>query len=244
MAIQPSLPGLVTVPTRSTKNRILTALPEWERDSLFRSAKLVECAERHTFYTPASPPEHGYFLEAGMASELIRMRTGKAADAAPIGVEGFVGMQLLLNPEATFHECVVQLPGRAWRIPADHAWKAFQELPRFRTLMLRYAHARFVQATQCSACNLLHSLHQRLGRWMMLAYQHANTKTLKITQVYLSEMLGANRTTVTLALGEFQRAGMISYSRGLVQITNLEALNDASCECNAVIGAAMDQIFR
>jgi len=48
-------------------------------------------------------------------------------------------------------------------------------------------------------------------------------------------MLGVSRTSVTVVAHTLQQAGIIKYSRGKIQITNLEGLQDAACECYAAV---------
>ena len=230
-------------PQRRVRNRLLAALPEEERQQVLRHAELLDLPQRKTLFSPAQPLKVGYFFESGMASELIRMQSGRAADVSPIGIEGFVGMPVLLNGGKTYHECVVQLPAKVWRIPGNELCQAYAELKTFRGYIHRYIHARFVQATQCSACNLLHSVTERLGRWLLLASHHADTSVFQVTQEFLSDMLGANRSTITIMLGQFQRSGLISYSRGVVHIENRESLNEVACECNQMITSAIDEVF-
>ena len=54
---------------------------------------------------------------------------------------------------------------------------------------------------------------------------------LQLTHDFLGQMLGAPRTTVTLAAGLLHRAGLIDYSRGVVTIKNRAQLENAACEC-------------
>ncbi len=48
-------------------------------------------------------------------------------------------------------------------------------------------------------------------------------------------MLGTDRPTVTLTAGILQKKGIIEYTRGAVKVVNRKKLEDAACECYAVI---------
>jgi Mn-dependent DtxR family transcriptional regulator len=48
-------------------------------------------------------------------------------------------------------------------------------------------------------------------------------------------MLGVRRPTVTVALGTLQQAGLITVSRGTIEVVDREGLEAASCECYGVI---------
>jgi DNA-binding FadR family transcriptional regulator len=52
-----------------------------------------------------------------------------------------------------------------------------------------------------------------------------------LTQEFLSEMLGVRRTSVTEVAHKIQADGVISYSRGVIKILDLDALKALSCEC-------------
>lgn len=169
-----------------------------------------------------------------MASELIRISDGRTVDAAPIGRDGLVGIPALFADQP-IHHCVMQIPGQAWRASVQSVRTALQESASFRRLLDTVVEARFAQATQCAACNLLHSIEQRLARWLLTARFHARSDTLNITQQFVSEMLGANRSTVNLTLGIFERAGLIEFRRGVVHIVDAGKLGDVACECYAVI---------
>jgi DNA-binding IclR family transcriptional regulator len=104
--------------------------------------------------------------------------------------------------------------------------------------------ARFVQGIQCAACNLLHNMKQRMARWLLATRMHSGAEAFQISQEYLSEMIGANRSTVTQCLGTLERAGLIALDRGTISIVNCEALTEVACECYRVIEAAFAQVTR
>ena len=51
-------------------------------------------------------------------------------------------------------------------------------------------------------------------------------------------MLGVKRTSVTVAAKELQRAGVIKYRRGSIEVRDLEGLQDSACECYEAVGTA------
>lgn len=218
-------------------------LPAHERELILGKAEQIDAAQRDVLYRPAEPMKFAFFPESGMASELIRVGNGQAADVSPVGRDGFLGLSLVLSDGTTSHEGVMQISGTLWRIGAGDIREVFDECQAFHTLIQRYAFARFVQASQCCACNLLHSVQERLARWLLVGLQYAEANTFRITQEYLSEMLGANRSTVTLLMHKFQRAGIVDYWRGTVEVKNRDRLVETACECNREISSAMDRVF-
>lgn len=217
------------------RNSILAALTESEKSALLRNADREELAPRQTFFAPGVPIRSIFFLEDGMASELVRLSDGRAVDIAPIGIEGLIGLPLLLGATSNHHHSLMQIQGSATRVPATDALRCLNQGQQFRTLVFRYAHARFLQTTQSAACNLLHTIEQRLARWLMVARFHTRKESFGITQEFLAEMLGANRSTITMALRDFEKSGLVNYRRSFLEIINREKLAGVACECYRIV---------
>jgi CRP-like cAMP-binding protein len=217
----------------------LEALPEHERNRLIEAAELVEIEQGHSFYNAGQVITHAYFPLSGMSSELIRMDDGRAVDTGPVGKEGFVGLPLLFGDRASSHDCVMQLPGKTWRLRADVVRQMQENSGAFRMLMQRYIRARFLQASQAAACNLLHTVEQRLARWLLISQDHAASVRLPLTHDLISEMLGANRSTVSLIARKLDDLELIEYRRGQIQIANRNRLLEVTCECYSVIAGLL-----
>lgn len=87
------------------------------------------------------------------------------------------------------------------------------------------------QARITAACNALHTVEARFCRWLLQTREVSGSDTITLTQEFLSEMLGVRRTSVTEVASKMQGAGIISYARGVIRITDLAALEQRSCEC-------------
>jgi CRP-like cAMP-binding protein len=68
-------------------------------------------------------------------------------------------------------------------------------------------------------------------RWLLRMRDLVQSDQLTLTQEFLARMLGVRRTSVSLVAGMLQKAGLISYRRGNIQLLDIEALHDAACEC-------------
>lgn len=226
------------------QNEFLKSLTKDDRAQVLKAARPVRLSPRFTFYSAGESPEAIHFLESGMASELIRMSDGKTMDSSPVGRRGFVGVPALLGADSSFHHCVMQVPGAALRVPTAVVKRLFETSVSFRSVTLRFLHARFAQSTQCAACNLLHRMEQRLARWLLITRSHTGSDRFRISQEYLSEMVGANRSTVTMTLRSLERAGIVDLDRSLIQIKDLDHLASEACECYRVTAAAFDAIGR
>src|SRR6185312_2028184 len=224
------------------RNEFLAGLPETDRTALLHAAKQVELPAHFSFYEPGKLPSAIYFLEEGMASELVRMSDGRTLDGSPTGRYGFVGLPALLGATDSFHHCVMQVSGEGLRVPIAVMQEHYAESESFGMLAGRFMHARFLQAIQCAACSLLHNMKQRMARWLLTTRLHTGSEEFQISQEYLSEMIGANRSTVTQCLGTLEREGLVALDRGTIKIADYNALRHDACECYGVIEAAFAQI--
>jgi Mn-dependent DtxR family transcriptional regulator len=72
-------------------------------------------------------------------------------------------------------------------------------------------------------------------RWLLMAHDRAGKDELALTHEFMSELLGVRRQTVSIIAGTLQRAGLISYRRGVLRVLDREGLEDGSCECYEVL---------
>ena len=105
----------------------------------------------------------------------------------------------------------------------------------FRDLMTRYMHAHVGLIMQSTACNAIHTVEQRLARWLLMAHDRVRADKFPLTQEFVAMMLGVSRPSVTIVAGTLQKSGLITYRRGLLEIVDREKLEAASCECYRVV---------
>jgi CRP-like cAMP-binding protein len=220
-------------PARRYKNRILSALPKTEIRRLARLLTAVPLKQHEPLLD--GKHDYGYFLEQGIASVVVTVGNGDTVEVGIIGFEGVVGVPLLLGAPGTPERTFVQIEGSGYRIKAGDLKEEFDRSPKFRDHVHKYMQGFFVQTAQTAACNRLHSIEERLARWLLSCRDRMETDQLRLTHEFLGQMLGAPRTTVTLAAGLLHKAGMIDYSRGVVTMQSRPALEDAACECYRVV---------
>jgi CRP-like cAMP-binding protein len=221
----------------ASRNRLLAALepddlrrlaPHLERVDLARGAVLLE---------PHTELQHVWWPEDCIISLVIPTFEGAAAEAATIGREGMVGFIAALGvPPRALARDMVQVPGRALRLPLATLREAFMASPRLHQVCLCYVAALIAHVLQSVACNALHTVEARLARWLLLFQDRIDgAGALPITQELLAEVLGVQRTTVTAAARSLQQAGLIAYKWGSVTVLDRAGLERASCECYGVI---------
>lgn len=184
--------------------------------------------------------EHAYFPEGCVLSLLTVLENGSAIECANIGREGAFGLFAAMYSRVSFNQCVVQLQGPMIRCPIEPLRYEFQNSEHIRDLFVSYSETLLSQVMQTVACNSLHSVEERVCRWLLMMHDRAEGEPLTYTHEFLAHILGANRTSITVAAQSLQNAGLISYRRGTMQVLDRAGLEKASCECYAVVKARFD----
>ena len=86
-----------------------------------------------------------------------------------------------------------------------------------RNLFVSYSETLLSQIMQSVACNSLHSVEERMCRWLLMTHDRAEGELLTYTHEFLAHMLGVNRTSISFAAQSLKNSGLISYRRGLIQ---------------------------
>ncbi len=230
-------------PTMTPANRLLALLPARDRGRLERHLERIPLTYRQSLYRARRLLDFVYFIETGVGSLVNTMSNGAAAEVGTIGNEGMVGLPLLLGDDRAPTSVYVQVPGEGLRMEAELFSAELTRSASMRLVMLRYAHALFNQVAQSAACNHFHSLEQRCCRWMLMTHDRMKTDEFLLTQEFLAMMLGVQRTGVSAAAGKLQRAGLIGYSRGVVNILDRRGLRKRSCECYGVSKREFDRLL-
>lgn len=72
------------------------------------------------------------------------------------------------------------------------------------------------------------SLDKRVAAFLLEEASIEGTNTLKITHEYIANHLGSHREVITPMLRYFQNEGIVKLSRGVVEITGTEKLEELS----------------
>ena len=132
-------------------------------------------------------------------------------------------------------ETFIQVEASGFRIKAKRLKEEFERPGELRRHLHKYVLASLVQSAQNTACNRLHPIGERLAKWLLTCHDRVQSDHMPLTHEFLAQMLGAPRTTVTLAAGMLHQAGLIDYTRGYVTIHNRSGLEEAACECYRVV---------
>ena len=177
------------------------------------------------------PVEHVYFPVEGMLSGVQFLSDGSGLEAAPFGRRGIAGAVPALGLGEAQAEWVVQVPGSAFRIGAEQLRKAAQDDPAIRKMIDVGTDLMLAHTFQSAACLVFHPVEARLCRWLLTSRDETGLEFLPLTQEFLAQMLGVQRTTVTVAARMLHDAGLINYRRGKITLTDIGGLEESACEC-------------
>jgi CRP-like cAMP-binding protein len=225
------------------RNVLLGSLPASEREFLLPHLEPVRFLLGKTIYEPGEHVNYCYFPTSSVVSLLYTTCEGSTAEMGLVGNDGVAGVAAFLGGESTCSRAVVALAGEAFRLPAKPLQQAFAHPGPLQNLLLRYTQALFTQVSQTAVCNRLHSVEQRLCRWLLLCHDRKNRSDLLMTQELIAHMLGGRRESVTVAAGHLQDAGMIHYCRGRISIVDRQRLEASVCECYRIVEDEVDRLF-
>jgi CRP-like cAMP-binding protein len=228
-----------------TANRLLAALP---RDDYRRLLPLLEPLPlklKRVLYRPGDVVDHVYFPGGGFVSIVAVLANGSMVEVATIGNEGVVGTSASAAGYREPTLTMVQMETNVcYRMPAAAFRRELDRHDALHDVVARFSQAFTSVVMQSTACNATHKIDNRLARWLLTAHDRVSTDQFPLTQEFLAMMLGAARPTVTIVAGTLQRAGLITYRRGLISILNRQELEAASCECYRVTADLLARIPR
>jgi hypothetical protein len=76
-----------------------------------------------------------------------------------------------------------------------------------------------------------------------LAHDRTDGDEVPMAHEFPSMMLGVRRTGISVAAGQFQKAGFIRHERGNIEGTDRHGLKSAACECCGAVRRAQDQLL-
>ena len=195
---------------------------------------------RQDLEAPGKPTQHIVFVEEGIGSMTTTFQDGFEVEVGMFGYESAVGVSALMGTKHSLNRVFMQLAGHGFSSPVKAAKEEFDRHGDFHHLALRYVQAQLTQATQSAACNVHHSHEQRFARWILICSDRAKQDVMNLSQEFLADMLGSARPTVTVTARTLKDKGLITYSRGVLQILDRKGLEKQACECYEVVKSHLD----
>ncbi|ESR24163.1 Crp/Fnr family transcriptional regulator [Lutibaculum baratangense] len=217
------------------RNRLLAAMRPEDLERLVPHLQPMEMTAGVILYEPEDLLDTAYFPYDAVISIVSVMRDGGVAEMATVGREGVAGFAWPTSSGRAPGRHLVQLPGSGARMPLQRLHAVAAESVDLQHLLLRYMEVFLRETMQLAACNALHPVEARCARWILMTQDRVGSPELRLTQEFLSEMLGVQRTTVSLVTRTLERQGLIRNRRGLIEVIDRSGLEGASCECYRVI---------
>lgn len=225
------------------QNRLLSVLSRDVQLRLLPRMEKVSLSIRQVLYEAHTPVTHVWFPLSGMMSLVITMRDGAAVEVGTIGNEGLVGTQAFLGADKSPAKAFCQVAGQALKMRVDAFKRSLQDHPELHDLVRRYTQTMIDQLCQSTACNHVHSVRQRMCRWLLATQDRVGADEFHLTQEFLAKMLCVRRPSVTVAAGQLQKAGLIRYQRGRIRIVDRAGLEAGSCECYETVRQEFDRLL-
>jgi CRP-like cAMP-binding protein len=220
-------------PPSAPQNLLLAALPLDDYQRVAPALEVVPLKLKEILHKPGEALQHVYFPGGGgFLSVLTVLQDGGMVEVATIGHEGMVGVSAVLDGGRVPSCAMVQAEmATCYRMTVDALRRETDRHGALYDLLTHYSQALMGFVMQSTACNAVHSVEQRLARWLLHAQDRVGKDAFPLTQEFVAMMLGVARPTVTVVAGTLQKAGLIKYRHGRVTIVDREALESASCEC-------------
>jgi CRP-like cAMP-binding protein len=226
------------------RNLMLAQLPDAEYETLAKFLVPVDLPLEMRLSEPNEPIEYIYFLNSGLISTDALTEKGESVEVGVIGREGFAGLPALLDQPQMSHSVLMQGVGEGLRIRSSILRDQFVKGGMLQRMVHTFAYLQLVQVSQSVLCNRMHEVDARLARWLLTSADRMESESLNLTQEFLAQMLGVQRSTVTVAAGDLQRAGLIGYSRGKIHILDRVNLTRTACECYQIVSSSYKRVLQ
>ena len=224
-------------------NRLLAALPAADYARLHTHLRMNPGGTGRILQEHGTPVSNVYFPNGGVFSVTNEMRDGALVEVATVGVEGMLGIGVFLGDRSGAGRMFQQVPDGPF--PSMTARRFIKESAApgpFHDVLALYAQANLLQIMQGTACNALHGVKQRCCRWLLQTQDRVGSSEFLLKQEFLAIMLGVQRPTVTLVMGQLRESGLISIRYGQIRILKRKKLEQTACECYAVIRAHFQRL--
>ncbi len=226
-------------------NGFLSALSADDFELIRPHLRTVDLVQEFVLIEADETIKRAYLPHKGVISLVVRLAKGEHVQVAMIGRDSIFGSLSGLGGDGTaLDTAVVLVPGIASTLDIDRLRAAADQSATIRTALVRHALAVYAQIQQTAGCNASHTVESRLARCLLHTRDLSGSDRLVLTQELMAQMIGARRNSVSLVANMMQQADFIHYSRGHIEITNLDGLSKTSCECYGTVKAQYDRLLR
>lgn len=214
-----------------TGNHFLDTLASEDREAVLRNAVEVELSVGQAVIEQGEVVITVHFPTGARLANITHDDTGEQLQTAVVGTEGLSGLAPFMAASPCAWQVVCSVQGRAWAIPAETLRRLSEDRAGLRRRLLILTHFYQAQANQLALCNTLHSVEQRLARWILTVADHDGGDQLVMTQGQIAADLGVQRTSVVTAFQHAKADGLVRHARGRLSIIDRPRLIARSCGC-------------
>ena len=224
-------------------NGFLSALSASDFELIRPHLRTADLAQDMALVEVDETLKRAYLPHKGVISLVVKLARGEHVQIAMVGRDSIFGALSALGDAVALNSALVLVPGVASTIDLDQLRLAADRSPTLRALLARHGLAIYAQIQQTAGCNASHTVESRLARCLLHTRDLSGSDKIVLTQESMAQMIGARRNSVSLVAHTLQQANFIHYSRGHIEITNLEGLTKTSCECYATVKAQYDRLL-
>src|SRR5712675_2678231 len=224
-------------------NGFLSALAADDFELIRPHLRSADLAQESVLTAAGETLKRAYFPHRGVISLVVNLAKGDHVQVAMIGRDSMLGSFAALGDTTALNSAVVLVPGVASTLELDRLRAAADQSATLRAMLIRHGLAVYAQIQQTAGCNATHTVESRLARCLLHTRDLSGSDKLVLTQESMAQMIGARRNTVSLVANTLQQANFIRYSRGHIEITDLESLSNTSCECYATVKAQYERLL-
>lgn len=224
-------------------NRLLAALEPDDLAALGPHLEIVHLTRGQVLYDVGDPLRFSYFPHDAIVSLVNVMEDGGSVEVAVFGREGVFGLLAEIATREAFGRYIVQISGTASRVAFERLNEVRDIRPKLRQLITNYGQALLAHTFQSVSCNAVHPVEARCCRWILAMHDRVGQDALPLTHEFLAEMLGVQRSSVSVVTRTLQTAGLIQQSRGSITVTDRVGLEEVACECYGKIRRIYERLL-
>jgi CRP-like cAMP-binding protein len=216
-------------------NGFLSALNADDFELIRPHLKIVELPQEQVLVEVDETLKRAYLPHRGIISLVVKLARGEHVQVAMVGRDSILGAFSALGDPTALNSAIVLIPGVASTLDLDRLRAAAEQSATLRATLTRHGMAVYAQIQQTVGCNASHSVEARLARCLLQTRDLSGSDKLILTQESMAHMIGARRNSVSLVANMLQQANFIHYSRGHIEIRDLDGLSKTACECYATV---------
>jgi len=237
-------PALIPIPLREQRrtvqgqavgNILLAQIPQLEFLKIRPHLEFLNFELAAPLQRQGRPITAVYFLNGGIASMIVETSDGRSVEVGVAGREEMIGLQLAGGLTELTYNVFVQAPCTGFRVSAEAIKGLLPTMPWLNRILMRRLAIRTVELAQNAGCNRLHSVAQRLARWLLMTQDRINSDVISTTHDFLAKMIGTDRATVSVKLEELESRQIVRRGRGSVVICDRAHLQRRACECYRLV---------